>query len=99
MPTGSGTTLPNAWTCLVSVIDFASGGANGNSTASGKRLPLRVWHSGEQQNGDIYLIREKDVRRFILRAPFLKCGILCHNVSRTAVGNDWRAGSHHTLFR
>jgi hypothetical protein len=69
MPTGSGTTLPNAWTCLVSVIDFASGGANGNSTASGKRLPLRVWHSGEQQNGDIYLIREKDVRRFILRAP------------------------------
>jgi hypothetical protein len=69
MPTGSGTTLPNAWTCLVSVIDFASGGTNGNSTASGKRLPLRVWHAGEQQNGDIYLIREKDVRRFILEHP------------------------------
>ena len=32
-------------------------------------------------------------------APFLKCGILCHNVSRTVVGNDWRAGSHHALFR
>ena len=31
--------------------------------------------------------------------PFLKCGILCHNVSRTVVGNDWRAGSHHALFR
>jgi hypothetical protein len=38
-------------------------------------------------------------RRLGALRPFLKCGILCHNVSRTVVGNDWRAGSHHALFR
>jgi DNA-binding response OmpR family regulator len=43
---------------------------------------------GLDQGGDDYLTK-----------PFLKCGILCHNVSRTVVGNDWRAGSHHALFR
>jgi hypothetical protein len=29
--------------------------------------------------------------------PFLRYGILCHHVSRTAVGNDSRAGSHHAM--
>ena len=30
-------------------------------------------------------------------APFLRYGILCHHVSRTAVENDSRAGSHHAM--
>ena len=42
MPTGSGTTLPNAWTCLISVIDSASRTASGNCTGSGKSLPAGI---------------------------------------------------------
>jgi hypothetical protein len=33
------------------------------------KAELRGTERGEQQNGDIYLIREKDVRRFILEHP------------------------------